>query len=178
MQPIDRKTPNTLEWKQESAFGRYFELKGGESLYGTIEFVKKFGSLAEARTATGSWSFKRRGMLTPTVAVRESGKEEDIAIYKPKWSSWKGELTLNGGENLKFESASMWGKDWVLSASGETPLLRFTTRGLLKSAAEVQVEPAGHSRADLPLLLCLCWYLIELYRLDADAGGAAAAGVV
>jgi hypothetical protein len=172
---FDQQTPTELEWKQESAFGRYFELKGGENVYASIEFVKKFGSLAEAKTAAGGWSFKRRGMLSPTIAARPLGGEDDIALYKPTWSARKGELSLPGGQPLRFEATSLLGKEWYLTGAEGEPLLRFITRGVMKHGAEVRIEPAGRARADLPLLLCLCWYLIELYRLDAEAGATAGA---
>lgn len=172
---LDQHAPTELEWKQESAFGRYFELKGGENVYASIEFVKKFGSLAEAKTSAGSWSFKRRGMLSPTIAAKPLGGEADIAWYKPTWSARKGELSLPGGQTLHFEATSLLGKEWNLTGAEGEPLLRFTTRGVMKHGSRVRIEPAGRARADLPLLLCLCWYLIELYRLDAEAGAAAGA---
>jgi hypothetical protein len=172
MLPLDDHAPATLEWKQESAFGRYFELKGGDSVYAALEFVKRFGSLAEARTAAGDWSYKRRGMMSPAVSARVAGSEADLAIYKPNWSSSKGVLTLAGGEALEFRSASFWGHDWILSAPGGHPLLRFSTKGVIKQGSEVHVEPAARGRADLPLLLTFCWYLLLLYQEDMSANSA------
>lgn len=169
MIPLDAHAPTSLEWKQQSAFGRFYELKGGDTVYAGLEFVKKFGSLAEARTAGGVWTYKRRGMMSPAVSARAPGSEADLAVYKPNWSSSKGELTLAGGEKLLFRSESFWGKDWLLSTESGQPLLRFATRGVMKHGAEVIVEPACRSRADLPLLITFCWYLLLLYIEDMSA---------
>lgn len=172
MTPLDAHAPTALEWKQQSAFGRYHELKGGDTVYATIEFVKKFGSLAEARAAGGAWTYKRRGMMSPAVSARVPGSEADVAVYKPNWSSSKGELTLAGGEKLLFRSESIWGKEWLLATEAGQPLLRFATRGVMKHGAEVMLEPACRERADLALLITFCWYLLLLYR--EDMAGAAA----
>lgn len=169
MLPLDAHAPSTLEWKQESAFGRYFELKGGDSVYATLEFVKRFGSLAEARTAAGAWTYKRRGMMSPAVSARAAGSEADLAVYKPNWSSSKGTLTVVGGEVLEFRSASFWGQDWILSDPGGQNLLRFVTKGVVKQGSEVHVEAAARGRSDLPLLLTFCWYLLLLYQEDMGA---------
>lgn len=172
MLPLDAHAPATLEWKQESAFGRYFELKGGDSVYAALEFVKRFGSLAEGRTAAGAWTYKRRGMMSPAVSARAAGSDADLAIYKPNWSSSKGELTLPSGETLEFRSASFWGQDWILSTPGGQTLLRFSTKGVVKQGSEVHVDPAARERADLPLLLTFCWYLLLLYQEDMSTNAA------
>lgn len=171
MTPLNAHASATLEWKQQSAFGRLYELKDGDTVYAAIEFVKRFGSLAEARTANGEWTFKRRGMMSPAVSARIPGSEADVAVYKPNWSSSKGEMTLATGEKLQFRSESFWGKDWLLTAGAGEPLLRFATRGVMKHGAEVTLEPAGRARADLPLLITFCWYLLLLY-LEDMAGAA------
>jgi hypothetical protein len=169
MLPIDAHTPSSLEWKQQSAFGRYYELKGGDTVYAAIEFVKRFGSLAEAHTAAGGWTFKRRGMMSPVVSARLKGSESDVIVYKPNWSASKGEMILAGGEVLQFKSESFWGKDWVLSSADAQPLLRFSTKGMVKHEAGVTVELPGRARPDLALLLTFCWYLLLLYQQDSAA---------
>jgi hypothetical protein len=176
MIPLNAHAPTTLEWKQQSAFGRFHELKGGDTVYAAVEFVKRFGSLAEARTAGGAWTYKRRGMMSPAVSARAPGSETDVAVYKPNWSSSKGELTLASGEKLQFRSESFWGKDWLLITEAGQPLLRFATRGVMKHGAEVTLEPACRERADLPLLITFCWYLLLLYIEDMSGAAVLSPG--
>lgn len=173
---IDTRVGTTLEWRQESAFGRYYELKAGNTVYGALEFVKRFGSLAEGRTAAGEWTFKRRGMMSPQVSAWRKGSEDDVALYRPNWNSSKGELTLAGGETLTFRSESFWGKDWVLARKEGEALAQFSTHGLMKHESDVTLEPAGAARADLPLLLTFCWYLLLLYREDQAAAAVVISG--
>lgn len=169
MRPLDAHAPTALEWVQRSAFGRYYELKGGDSVYAAIEFVKRFGSLAEARASSGMWTYKRRGMMSPVVSARVPGSEADVALYKPNWSSSKGEMTLAGGEKLQFRSESFWGSDWVLSDGAGQALMLFHTHGVIKHNARVSLEPAGRGRPDVALLVTFCWYLLLLYQEDMAA---------
>lgn len=176
MMPLDSRAPGTLEWKQNSAFSRTYELKGGDSVYAVLEFLKSFGSLAEARTTDGVWTLKRQGMLTPSACARVAGSEADVAIYKPHWTCTKGEITLAGGEKLHFHSASFWGHDWILAGADDQPLLRFITKGIIRHAAEMAIEPAGRKRPDLPLLAAFCWHILLLHQKDMALASAGASG--
>ncbi len=165
-----------LEWKQLSAFARAYELRSGDSILASVEFKKVFGTLAEAKTAQQSWTFKRTGFLTPMVTARVAGSEQDVALYKPGMMGTKGEISLPGGEVLQMKSTSFWGSQWALMSAGGDPLIRFHNQGLLKHGAQVEIEPAARERPDLPLLLTLCWYILALHQQDSAATTAVIAG--
>ncbi|MGC4053394.1 MAG: hypothetical protein QM757_29175 [Paludibaculum sp.] len=176
MIPIRSTQLGGLEWKQPSAFARAYELKSGDSVLATVNFRKVFGTLAEAATADQNWTFKRTGFLTPLVTARVAGSEEDVAHYKPGLMGTKGEIHLAGGEVLHMKSTNFWGSQWALMSAQGDPLIRFHSQGMLKHGAHVEVEPVARERADLPLLLTLCWYVLALHQQDSAATTAVIAG--
>ena len=78
-----------------------------------------------------------------------------------------------GPEELEFRQVDFWGGRWALFRQDQE-LIGFENTGLIHSGANVTVHEAARNRADLPLLLTLCWYLLVLYMEDAAAGGAVA----
>jgi len=176
MIPIRSTQLGGLEWKQQSAFARAYELKSGDSVLASVSFKKVFGTLAEAQTADQSWTFKRTGFLTPLVTARVAGSEQDVAFYKPGLMGTKGEIHLAGGEVLHMKSTNFWGSQWALTTAEGDALIRFHNQGVLKHGAHVDVEPAARERADLPLLLTLCWYVLALHQQDSAATTAVIVG--
>lgn len=168
MIPMVPNQMHGLEWRQPGAFSRSYELKSGDSLVATLEFLKVLGTLARARTAGDCWTFKRAGFLTPVVTARVEASEADLATYHPNWTGNKGQLALPGGERLEFRTTNFWATEWALAgASGET-LLRFHNKGLLHHGAAVEVSEAARGRADVGLLLTLCWYVLTLHMQDSS----------
>lgn len=168
MLPIQPSLLSALEWRQPSTFGRAYELRSGDSLIATLDFLKVLGTLARARTATESWTFKRAGFLTPVVTVRAEGGEMDLATYHPNWSGNKGQLDLPGGERLEFRATNFWSTEWALSSPQGGELLRFHNKGLLHHGASVDVAEAARARSDIGMLITLCWYILTLHMQDAS----------
>jgi hypothetical protein len=160
---------NGLEWRQPGAFSRTYELKSGDSVLAELAFQKVFGTLARAWTADAAWTFKRAGFLTPVVTVRVEASEADIATYQPNWTGNKGLLNLPGGEQLEFRTTNFWASEWVLSNQQGGELIRFHNKGLVHHGASVEVSEAGKARADIALLMAVCWYVLVLHMQDSAA---------
>ncbi|HNY41520.1 MAG TPA: hypothetical protein PKJ41_14060 [Bryobacteraceae bacterium] len=173
MIPFDNRQLSSLEWRQESAFGRKHHLMSGDSALAEIHFVKTLGTLAEARTASSAWSFKRKGVFTSTVGARPLDEEREIAIYHPNWTSHKGLLRLENGEEYLLRSANLWASEWVLSDGGGEPLLRFHNKGFLKHGAQLVVEERAKSNPQLPFLITFAWYILLLHQMDSSAAAGA-----
>lgn len=167
MIPIQPNLLHGLEWRQPAAFSRSYELKSGDTLLAALEFLKMLGTLARARTAQQTWTFKRAGFLTPVVTARVEGSESDLATYHPNWSGNKGQLALPGGERLEFRTTNIWASAWALLDSQGGELIRFHSKGLLHHGAGVEVSEAGCARPDIGLLLTLCWYVLALHMQDS-----------
>lgn len=166
---FDRRQLNGLEWHQESAFGRTYHLKAGESVLAEVAFKKALGTLAEARTASSAWSFKRRGVFSSVVGARPMGEDREIAAYHPNWSSSKGLLKLENGEELHLKSANFWASEWVLSEAGGQELLRYHSQGFLKHGARLEVSEKAKQHPQLELLIVLTWYILVLHQMDSSA---------
>lgn len=166
MTKLDQWAPSTLEWRQESAMERFYELKGGDTTYGTLRFTKLLGSLAEAESNGSKWTFKRNGFVSPQVTARLAGSEDDIATYVPKWTGTSGEITLKSGGRLKFHSTGFWGRRWALETENGEPLLEFANSGILRAETELTVKDSCRQREDLAFLASFCWYVLLLHMQD------------
>ena len=171
MIPLDPHQAGGLTWQQNSMWERHWELRSGESLLAELHFESSFGSLATATAAGGAWTFKRSGFFAPIVTARAVGQDANIALYRPHWSHRRGTLSL-GAEQLELRPVNFWGTRFAL-CSGERELISFENTGLVHRGANVTVSEWARSRADLPLLLTLCWYLLVLYMEDSSAAAAA-----
>ena len=95
MIPIRSNQLTGLEWRQPGALSREYELRGGDSIFARLVWLKMFGTLASAETAGANWTFKRTGFLTSVITARVTGSETDIAYYEPNWSGTKGQLHVS-----------------------------------------------------------------------------------
>ena len=174
MIPVDSHTTGGLMWQQNSMWNRHWELRSADSLMAELHFDSSFGSRATATAAGAAWTFKRSGVFSPVVTARVAGVETDIAAYRPNLLQQNGRLFV-GQDQLEFRSVTFWGNRWALFSSQDQELIAFENTGLIHHGANVTVHEAARSRADLPLLLTFCWYLLVLYMEDASAGGAVVA---
>jgi hypothetical protein len=98
------------------------------------------GSLANAGSADGDWTFKRSGFWNPRVTARVAGSDTDIAVFRPRWM---------GGGTLELPDGR-----------AKEPLIRFKGRHrLMKAKGQVEAAPEAAtgrtwlSRAPRPALL-------------------------
>ena len=176
MKPFAEVSSLPLAFTQPKALARHFELHAGGEVVGDLEFRSSFGSLALARTAESTWTFKRIGFFSPRATARGETSERDLAVYTPRWSGREGEVALEGGERFRFAAANFWGTRFALGdAEGRTlatfgpepEVHRFSD--LFRTQAVVAVDPADSRRPDLGLLLLFGWYLVVLHHEDATA---------
>jgi len=172
---LSKAAGSHIYWIQPEILSRRFELRAERSVFGSLSFRTAFGSLATAESATGSWTFKRVGFLSPRVTVRVAGSNDDLAIYWPRLRG-DGWLEFPGGTRYHWQTANFWGSAWGFSDAQQG--LLFVLRpgvekpswsDLLKTQAQVEIEQRGHDLAELPLLVMLGWYLLILQKEDSAA---------
>lgn len=161
------------QWVQPRAMKNIFELRSGDDQYAEIEFPKWYGSLANAIAVEGRWTFKRVGFFNPHVTVRTEGSDQDLVIFRPKWTGTEGTAQFTGGAAYVWKTANFWATEYVwLNANGD-PLVVYKQgveaswlADIFKTQARVEIQPAAEGLRELSLLVMLGWYLIVLKQQD------------
>jgi len=169
-------------WRQPKALQRTFELRDDDRLFGTLCFVKPFGSLAVASLAAGDWTFKRVGFFRPRVTVRRRDQETDLAVYEPKGWRADGELQFTAGRSYGWRAANFWATKFNFVDGAGRSLVTFKPGAedskwsdIFKFQALVEIDPSASRLEDLPLLVALGWYLMILHHEDSASAGAVVA---
>jgi hypothetical protein len=160
-----------LVWKQSAATQRHYELRAGETTVAELDFLKAFGTLARGRAASGVWTFKRTGFLSPIVTARREGESEDCAFYHPNFSASQGQLRLASGEAFEFRLAGIWARSAILIDNDRREVFRVHLKG--ESGAGATVEVRLPETPGIELLLLLCWYVLVLQMQDESLRSAA-----
>ena len=187
MQPVHAYLNARLYWTQPKALTRSYELHanapGSDVIVALLSFEHPFGSLACGQTTTGWWTFKRVGFFKPAVTVRARGREENVAVYHPRWSGTEGEISTGHG-TYTFKTANFWGTRYEILDAGGNLLITYRSgcpdaslSDFFKSQSTVTLTDAGRDEQLIDLLVVVGWYLIVLNREDT-AAIAATSGVV
>ncbi|MGQ9918445.1 MAG: hypothetical protein ACUVS7_13585 [Bryobacteraceae bacterium] len=163
--------PGPLVWKQSATTQRRYELRAGDNVVAELDFLKAFGTLARGRAATGAWTFKRTGFLSPIVTARREGESEDCAFYHPNFSASQGQLRLGSGEAFEFRLAGIWTRSAILIDNDRREVFRVHLKGEPQAGATVEVRLA--ETPGLELLLLLCWHVLVLQMQDESLRSAA-----
>jgi len=182
MKSLIEKTEPHLNWVQPKATHQFFELRSKEDLCGTLLFPKSIGSLAEAETSDGKWSFKRVGFFTTRITIRKIGEENDIAVFKPNLMASSGILEFNNGKKYqwhssnffatKFEFKEIDGESVVVIRSGVDDA---KLKDWFKTQARVEYSENKINLEELSILILLGWYLIIVLQMDSSTGAVVAA---
>jgi hypothetical protein len=179
MRSLREVASQELVWKQPSGMKRIYELHVGEEVLATLRWQKLSGTLAQAETAEGNWTFKRSGFLHPVVTVRNAGSDvPDIAVFEPSWTG-KGTLQLPENRSLRWASTNFWHSEWAWLDNNGNPLISFKNKyGWTKVEGQVEVAQAATNLPEFSLLITLGWYLMVQMASDASASTAATTAAV
>lgn len=171
MTPFASAASGSLVWKQSAATQRHYELRAGDNLVAELDFLKAFGTLARGRAASGTWTFKRTGFLSPIVTARREGESADCALYHPNFSASQGQLRLASGVAFEFRLAGVWTRSAILTDNDRREVFRVHLKGESGAGATVEVRLA--ETPGIELLLVLCWYVLVLQMQDESLRSAA-----
>lgn len=172
MRPLREFVGRELQWKQDSALKRDFDLADGDESVAMLGFRSMWGSLAVLETGDGRWTFKRIGFWRTHVSVRAADSETDLGLFRNSTWSAGGTLDLDDGRTLRA-SNNFWATKYTIMTEDGTALLRFERiGGVFHMSAKMTIEPAAAEWPELPWLAGLGWYLAV--KMHDDAGGAAA----
>jgi hypothetical protein len=183
MKPFPVAGPVRLEWTQPRAFDRYFELRAGDELVGTLQWEGMLSSLATARTAHGGWTLEQPGILNQRVEVRELHSDSLVATFTPKLMG-NGILAFDDGHELEWEPTNFWATNWSFFDGADQPSVSLQEgvegarwRDMFKTQFTVTVDGEEWTSPHQVLLAALGLYLIIL-RQQAAAGATAASTAV
>jgi hypothetical protein len=166
MKSLSHLNHTVLSCVQPKTLDRFFEIRQNEEVVATLAFESKFGTLATAITADGTWTFKRVGFLNPHITVRCSAKEEDLAVYEPRLLGG-GVLSFPHGLTMKWKSTGFWGNSWSFVLSDENVLVGFKSglehgklADIFKTQATIDINPIPYVKKYLTMLAALGMYLI------------------
>lgn len=168
MQSIRDAHSHMLTWQQQQPHHREYELRSGAGVFATLRWLKAFGSLAQADTAEGHWTFKRVGFWRPRVTVRNLGATNDLVHFEPT-PVGSGTIDLPQARQLRWSTTGSPRTQWAWHALNGQPLLRFSTAGGSTRSGQVTIEPDALALPDLALLVPLGWYLTILLTDDSTA---------
>jgi hypothetical protein len=182
MNPMNTVANEELNFIQPKATQQYYELRTKDKVYGTLNFPKLSGSLAEAESSSGKWTFKRVGFFQTKITIRNYGEENDIAVFKPNMMSTTGLLEMTNGKKFQWESSNFWatrlefknekGETLVSFRSGvEDPKLK----DWFKTQARIEISTGNENLEELSLLILLGWYLIIVLQMDSATSAVVAA---
>lgn len=157
-----------LKWTQPRASKKEYQLRAGDEVLATLHFPSSWRSMASAKHGDDCWTFKEAGHFWTHVDVRRCGDERVITSFKFKHWDTDGTLETPGGRSFRLRTNFWLDKSRFETESGEA-LVAFKAGGYCRYNAEVEIRPQAANLTELPLLLCLGWYL-AVKRLEESCG--------
>jgi hypothetical protein len=148
-----------LVWTQPGK-GRDYRLLAGQEPVASLRWDNTGGQEAIAETADGAWSFRRSGLLRPTIRVQTRDGASDAATMTIEWTG--GLLKLQNGTEYRWGAANFWRTEWAFAKAGESATVHFRPEG-----KKVELGADAAAREETPLLLVTGWYLLVLMLDDA-----------
>lgn len=177
MKSIKNLKNEHLTWFQPKTTQQIYELKSESDLYGTINFPKSFGSFAEAESADGKWTFKRIGFFQVKITIREFGSENDLAVFKPKWTGYAGSIEFTNGKIFHWQSSNFLATKFELHDNEGNLIFTFRhgvdepkLKDWFKTQARVEFNETSKNIEEVSLLALFCWYLIVVLQMESSAG--------
>jgi len=173
MTSFDISLSGSLRWVKVGAEAELYQLQKGQDVIGRLTWNSRCGTLADAECAEGRWTFKRVGCFDPFVTVRAYGSERTLATFRPRLSGG-GLLELEHGNVIEFNASDLWGHRWVFLEPEGSVLLDIRVDhgggflGALRPEGIIDIREASVMKPELPLVLCLGWYLILLLEREMD----------
>jgi hypothetical protein len=175
MKSLSHLNHTVLSCVQPKTLNRFFEIRQNEDVVATLAFESKFGTLATATSADGSWTFKRIGFLNPRITVRRAGEEQDLAVYEPRLLGG-GVLSFPHGLTMKWKPTSFWGNSWSFVLSDENILVGFKSgldhsklADMFKTQATIDINPIPYVKKYLTMLAALGMYLILMEHEESGS---------
>lgn len=139
MKTISDYFGKTLLFIQPSIWKRAFELRDGNEIIGTLTYPKFFSVKADVKIFDTKWEFYEPKWWKNLVEVREPGRENPIASFKPALLKNKETLKLPSGENVIIGS-NLLSTTLEILDHYNARLVLLKRKMTLKTTYEIQIE--------------------------------------
>ena len=144
-----------------STLRRDCDLVANGDVYAQLRWQGAFRALAYGSCAEATWQFKLEGFLfRQWVTIHRLGEEKPVAIFHAQ-PSFNGTLQLADGRTFSWES-NFWLTKWIWCDEEAMELARVQRHLTLRTEGSLNVPDEALANKDVPLLILLGWYLIQL----------------
>ena len=152
-----------LHWIQPLMFERHYELYSENSLLGELRIKPDWtahGTLIIPGFETECWTFKSKGILKTRMTIRDTGTNDVLAVYLPKfWGGGRVEFVKGSSFHWKSNSFGGVGRGFYNECKELLFVLKRKQLDLFKTQSTVTIEEQYCDLEELPLLLMLACYL-------------------
>lgn len=152
-----------LTWVQPDSQQREYHLVTADQKIASVSWAKEGGTLADAMSEDGRWSFKRGGFLHPRITARKDGS--DAAVFEPGMSG-NGVVHLTSGHIFRW-SSNLWRGEWSwVNAAGKGGIKIRREFSMDTRQGRVEIIQDAIPRLEIPLLVLFGWYIVILLSED------------
>lgn len=167
MKELSEYLEQPLQLRQVSFFKRFYELKTGQEILGTMQIRGFFGNSAEVTYGHKKWEIYKPSIWKNNWHVRESGYENSFAHFERKLFSKANFVFLPVGEKVQIVFFPFKSKVEIQTES-ENCLIRMATKFAWTDSAEITVTAKSPLVNKYPWLIMLT-KLVAIERKHARA---------
>jgi hypothetical protein len=140
MKSIHESPITTLQIVKPDFVKKYYEIKSGDDLYGTVELLNNAGTLSRIETMNGSFTVKRCGFFKPYITLRKEKSTTDETIVYLNMNG-NTQMIING-EEFNFCMVNLWKNQWGWMNARHQVVVRYkpTVAGTIKGDVEVSKD--------------------------------------
>ncbi|MDR3046674.1 MAG: hypothetical protein LBU51_03545 [Bacteroidales bacterium] len=140
MKAINESPITTLQIIKPDIVKKYYEMKSGEELFGTLDLVNNTGTLSRIITKQDTFSVKRSGFFRPYITVRNEKTNTDEAVAYLQIDS-STVITINNNTYC-FRMVNVWKNQWGWTNDKNQILIRYkpTVAGTIRGDIEVSKD--------------------------------------
>ena len=168
--PLCERLYGDLVWSRPGLFSRELRLEAGSELLAVLRWERVLSFEAVAETGDGRWNIGRHrtGSLLGQVVVRDAGTRAEVATHTHSWRG-TGVTRFASGAEFKWVREGFWRPTYFWSSDRQPQIIGFKRVVGWKRSVEMQVDPAAHGLAELPVLVLLGAYLMAMAAARSHA---------
>jgi hypothetical protein len=140
MKTISESPITTLQIIKPDIIKKYFEIKSGEEIYGSVDLVNNTGTLARLETYQGTYTVKRCGFFKPYITLRKDKHETNETIAFLNLDCYT--KIIIDKVSFYFRLINLWKNQWGWTNEKNQIILRYkpTIAGTIKGDIEVSKD--------------------------------------